>query len=132
MPSIGWCGEPPYHSLGGMKSWPVPLLLSHMEAAQAESPDLPSRFTQGLLRQFTQDYPSRKSLSCLSLLIDPEGIRTPVAAVKGLCPGPLDDGATRSGLGPERTAMIEAARREVKVSRTWPSSAVAKHREANP
>ena len=27
---------------------------------------------------------------------DPEGIRTPVAAVKGLCPRPLDDGATPS------------------------------------
>ena len=28
---------------------------------------------------------------------DPEGIRTPVAAVKGRCPGPLDDGAVDSG-----------------------------------
>ena len=26
-------------------------------------------------------------------LNDPDGIRTRVAAVKGLCPGPLDDGA---------------------------------------
>src|SRR5262249_46305934 len=25
---------------------------------------------------------------------DPDGIRTRVAALKGLCPGPLDDGAT--------------------------------------
>ena len=27
---------------------------------------------------------------------DPEGIRTPVTAVKGRCPRPLDDGATSS------------------------------------
>ena len=26
---------------------------------------------------------------------DPDGIRTRVASVKGLCPGPLDDGALR-------------------------------------
>ena len=28
---------------------------------------------------------------------DPKGIRTPVTAVKGRCPGPLDDGAKYAG-----------------------------------
>jgi hypothetical protein len=28
------------------------------------------------------------------LVGSPEGIRTPVAAVRGRCPGPLDDGAS--------------------------------------
>ena len=29
----------------------------------------------------------------------PKGIRTPVAAVKGQCPGPLDDGDVTKGAG---------------------------------
>ncbi len=29
---------------------------------------------------------------------DPKGIRTPVTAVKGQCPGPLDDGVVKAAL----------------------------------
>jgi hypothetical protein len=43
-------------------------------------------FTQvSVLQWVSSDLPGEK--------VDPDGIRTRVAALKGLCPGPLDDGA---------------------------------------
>ena len=46
------------------------------------------------LHSFFSHWPTTVKGNWENERIDPEGIRTPVAAVKGLCPGPLDDGAT--------------------------------------
>ena len=39
----------------------------------------------------------------------PKGIRTPVAAVKGQCPRPLDDGDSFGGARRDRTADLNTA-----------------------
>ena len=39
----------------------------------------------------------------------PKGIRTPVAAVKGQCPRPLDDGDCLGGARRDRTADLNTA-----------------------
>ena len=38
--------------------------------------------------------------------IDPTGIRTPVTAVKGPCPRPLDDGAGSLAISPKHTRAV--------------------------
>ena len=39
-----------------------------------------------------------ENLYLFDLIGDPKGIRTPVTAVKGQCPGPLDDGVVKAGI----------------------------------
>src|SRR6266404_6140386 len=56
--------------------------------------------------------------------VDPDGIRTRVAAVKGPCPGPLDDGAKR------RCRRLEnhrgpCGRRQVGGPGTWRESSLS-------
>ena len=62
-----------------------------------------------LFRIFKEQYLKRDSKVSFEIFIDnvfhiiiedgvPKGIRTPVTAVKGQCPGPLDDGDTNDPL----------------------------------
>ena len=77
-PSTGRCGQ-----------WP-------------SSPDVPNRTECGLVCSGRRDCSHRHGSPCFSVLLPvcralqmsgvPTGIRTPVAAVKGRCPWPLDDG----------------------------------------
>jgi hypothetical protein len=50
----------------------------------------------------------------MAKITDPEGIRTPVLAVKGLCPRPLDDGAASPISDIYR--IVESRGRAVKLS----------------
>ncbi len=56
------------------------------------------RSTQNPNRGFRRKAP-RQAFTVLFRNGVPKGIRTPVTAVRGRCPGPLDDGDIRAGQG---------------------------------
>src|SRR5688572_12122332 len=63
---------------------------------------------------------------------DPDGIRTRVAALKGPCPRPLDDGAGHPGYAPRGGEQYAKAAGQARAARKWRSVRVAEWRSDMP